>query len=179
MITYFVRSMPLTLHCMLTSSLHPQLTCERQCGAVHSHCSITSLTHITAIVWSLKVINNKWWGGRQSTAGAPDANVGRFVDKSHSTLCPGDGCSCWVCCTVQPDHRLLHNIVYPTIVLKEGIWERSDCQLDAHIICIKKQFSCSCILTAASVFVILIYSILALHWMLTNFTGFQSGITEG
>ena len=90
------------------------------------------MTHIAAIVWCLKVINNKWWGSRQPTAGVPDANVGGVIDKSHSILCPGDGCSCWVCCAVQPDHRLLHNVVDTTVVLEEDIREGGDCQLGMH-----------------------------------------------
>ena len=110
-------------HCWLAH------TCERQCGAVHTHHTITGLTHIAAIVWCLKAINNKCWNSRHSTAGAPYADVGRVVDKSHFVLCPGDGCGCWVCCAVQPDHRLLPNVVYSTTALEEDIWEGSDCQL--------------------------------------------------
>ena len=116
-------------------------TCERQCGAVHSHRSITSLTHITAIVWPLKVVNNKWWGGRHSTAGVPDANVGRVVDKSYSILCPGDGqkdCCRTDSCAVQLDHRSLHNVVHSAIVFEENIWEGIHYQPSAHN-CMKKK----------------------------------------
>ena len=116
-------------HCHHNNWLTPTLTCERQCGAGHSHHSISCLTHIAAIVWWLKGINNKWWGSGHPTAGAPDADVGGVIDKSHSILCPGDGCFRWVCYAVQPDHRLLHNLVDPTVALEENIWESGDGQL--------------------------------------------------
>ena len=96
-------------------------TCERQCGAAHSCCSITSLTHIaTIIIGYPKVINHKWWGRRHLSiiTGTPDTNVGRIIDKSHSIFCPGDTRSCcgWVNSAVKPDHRLWCNVVDPAVV---------------------------------------------------------------
>ena len=44
----------------------------------------------------------------------------------------------WVCCAVQPDHRLLHNIVDTTVILEEDVREGGDSQLGTHSWGVKK-----------------------------------------